>query len=58
MRAKGGDWVEERVKFMRPGSLGRQLMGGTSQDTYTGFRTFRPSRQESTPTHEQQHQPK
>lgn len=54
MNAKGGDWIEERRQFMRPSSKGRQLMGGESWDQFTGFRTFRPSRQERPSPHEHQ----
>lgn len=54
MRAKGGDYIEERLQFVRTGSLGRFTAGGASHDPFTGFRTFRPHRQERATSHERQ----
>lgn len=50
MKSKGGGWSDNRRQFQRPASIGRWAMSESGEDELTGFRTFRPHRQEKDPT--------
>jgi len=54
--SKGGDWEEARRQFVRPSSRRGSVLA-QHPTAGTGFRTFRPLRQESTAAHDNDHRP-